>query len=30
MTIIKFAKLMLGAVLALGATMQVQADDKKN
>ena len=29
MTINKFAKIMLGTVLVLGATLQVQADDKK-
>ena len=29
MTISKFAKIMLGAALVLGATTQVQADDKK-
>ena len=29
MTIIKFAKIMLGTALVLGATIQVQADDKK-
>ena len=29
MTITKFAKIMFGAALVLGATLQVQADDKK-
>jgi hypothetical protein len=29
MTINKFAKIMLGTALVLGATLQVQADDKK-
>jgi hypothetical protein len=29
MTINKFAKIMLGTILVLGATIQVQADDKK-
>jgi hypothetical protein len=29
MTISKFAKIMLGTALVLGATLQVQADDKK-
>jgi hypothetical protein len=29
MTITKFVKIMLGIVLVLGATLQVQADDKK-
>ena len=29
MTITKFAKIMLGTALVLGATIQVQADDKK-
>jgi hypothetical protein len=29
MTISKFSKIMLGAALVLGATIQVQADDKK-